>query len=91
MFRHILILQELIRRQHRNAVPRAHLMAKGAADAAGEINRADLHYAFMAVARDDADAIHRTDVHAGFAAGAHVFIQQGKNFGQLLLGHSFLL
>ena len=66
-------------------------MAQRAADASWQIDRADLKGAFVAGPGDDADAIHRTDRHARFAAGAHVFIQQSKNFGQLLLRHYILL
>ena len=38
----VLVLDELIGRDHRDAVPRAHLVAQRASDAAGEVDRADL-------------------------------------------------
>ena len=84
----ILVLQKLIRRQHRDAVPRAHLVAQGAADAAREVDGADLEGALVAGAGDGADAIDGADDQAGFAPGAHVFIEQGQDFGELLLCHS---
>jgi len=41
----------------------------------------------VARAGDDVDAIDGADGHAGFAAGAHVFVEEGEDFGQLLFGH----
>ena len=84
----VLILQELIRRQHRDAIPRAHLVAQRAPDAAGEIDRANLKRQLMPWARNDADAVDGADGHARFAAGAHVFVEQRQSFGELFLGHS---
>ena len=83
----ILVLKELIGGDHRNAVPRANLMAQGAPDAARQVDRADLKRNLMPRAGNDADAIDRADDHARLAAGAHVLIEQGQHFGQLLLGH----
>ena len=87
----LLILQELIRWNHRDAIPRADLMAEGAADAAGEIDGADLEDHFVARAGDDVDAIDGADGHAGFAAGTHVFVEEGEDFWQLLLRHDILI
>ena len=38
----VLVLEELVGRDHRDAVPRADLVAERAADAAGKVDRADL-------------------------------------------------
>ena len=77
----LLVLKELIRGDHRNAVPRADLVAQRAADAAGEVDGADLEDHLVARAGDDVDAIDGADGHAGFAAGAHVFVEEGEDFG----------
>ena len=83
----VLILQELIRRDHRDAVPRADLVAQGAADAAREIDRADLKRQLVARAGDDLDAIDGADAHAGLAAGAHILVEQCQGLGEFLLRH----
>ena len=87
----ILVLQKLIRRDHGDAIPGADLVAEGAADTTGKIDGADLKGQLVPRAWDDADAVDRADRHAGFAAGAHVFIKQRQNLGELLLGHYDLL
>jgi hypothetical protein len=83
----VLILQELIRGDHRDAIPRADLVAERAADAAGEVDRADLKRQLVAWAGNEADTVHRADGHARLAAGAHVFIEEGEDLGELLFGH----
>ena len=83
----LLILKELISGDHRDAIPRANLVAERAADASWQVDRADLKGSFVPRAGDYRDAIDGTDHHARLAAGAHVLIEQGENFGQLLLGH----
>ena len=45
----------------------------------------------VARAGDRADAIDRADDHARLAAGAHVLVEQGQHFGELLLRHYSLL
>ena len=91
MFVSILVLEELVGRDHRDAIPRADLMAERAADAAGQVDGADLKSRFMAWAGDRADAIDRTDGHTRFAAGAHVLVEKGQNFGEFLLRHRHLI
>src|SRR5437868_2241390 len=83
----VFVLQKLIGGDHGDAIPWADLMAQRAADAAGEVDRADLERQLMAWAGDDADAVHRANRHARLAAGAHVFVEKGKGFGELLLSH----
>ena len=85
--RRVLVLQKLVRRDHRDAVPRADLVAECAADAAREVDRADLEALLVARAGDEVDAIDRADRHARFAARAHVLIEQGQNLRKLLLRH----
>jgi len=80
-------LEELIGGDHGDAVPGTDLMAESAADAAGEVDGADLEDDFVARAGDDVDAIDRADGHAGFAAGTHVFIEEGEDFGEFFLRH----
>src|SRR3954467_1420663 len=77
--RRVGILEELIRRQHGDAVPRANLVAQRAADAAREVDGADLEDALVAVAGDRADAIDRANDEARLAARAHVLIEQGQH------------
>src|SRR5438552_2503708 len=79
----VFVLKELIRRQHGDAVPRTNLMAQRAADATGEVDGADLERLLVPRAGDCADAIDRADDQARLAARAHVFIEQGQNFGEL--------
>ena len=86
---HILVLQELIGGDHGDAVPRADLVAQGAADAAGEVDGAGLEGGFVPRAGDDADAVDGADDQAGFAAGTHVFIEKGKSFRKFFLGHGY--
>jgi hypothetical protein len=62
--RRVLVLQKLIRRDHRDAIPRADLVAQRAADAAGEVDRADLETLLVPRAGDQVDAIDRADRHA---------------------------
>ena len=87
----VVVLQELIGRKHRDAVPRADLMAERAADATREVDRADLKRLLVTRTGDGADAIDRTDAETGFAAGAHVFVEQRQNFWELFLGHAVSL
>ncbi len=87
----LLVLEELIGGDHGYTVPWADLMAEGAADAAGEIDGADLEDVFVARAGDQRDTIDGADGHAGFAAGAHVFVEEGKDLRQLLLSHDILI
>ena len=84
-------MQELIGGNHGDAVPRADLVAECAADTAGEIDGADLKDHLVTWAGNEMDAIDRADGHAGFAAGAHVFVEESEDFGQLLLGHDILI
>jgi len=86
----VVVLQELVGREHRDAIPGADLVTKRAANAAGEVDRADLERELMPRAGDDADAIDGADGHAGFAAGTHVLVEEGENFGELLLCHGLL-
>ena len=79
-FRRVRVLQELVGRQHGDAIPRADLVAERAADAAGEVDRADLERLLVTRAGDRADAIDRADRHARLAAGAHVFVKQRERF-----------
>jgi hypothetical protein len=83
----LIVLEELIGRNHGDAIPGADLVAEGAANAAGEIDGADLEDDLVARAGDDVDAIDGADGHAGFAAGTHVLVEEGQNFGELFLGH----
>src|SRR5882762_9191291 len=83
----LLILQELIGWDHRDAIPRADLVAEGAADAAGEVDGADLKNHLVARAGNEMNAIDGADGHAGFAAGAHVFVEEGEDLRKLLLSH----
>ena len=83
----LLILKELIGGNHGDAIPRANLVAERAADAAGQIDGADLKDHFVPRPGNDMDAIDRADGHAGFAAGAHVFVEEGEDFGEFFLGH----
>jgi hypothetical protein len=48
----LIILQELIGGNHRDAVPGADLVAEGAANAAGKVDGADLEDVFVAWAGD---------------------------------------
>ena len=77
LFRRLLVVQELVGGDHRDAVPRADLVAQRAADAARQVDRADLEALLVARARDEVDAVDRADGHARLAAGAHVFVEQG--------------
>ena len=83
----LLVLQELIRRDHRDAIPWADLMAQRAADAAGEVDGADLERLLVAMAGDGADAIDGADDQARLAAGAHVLVEEGQDLGEFLLCH----
>ncbi len=83
----VFVLQELIGGEHGDAIPGADLVAEGAADAAGEVDGADLEGDLVSGAGDDADAIDGADDEAGFAAGAHVFVEKGQRLGEFLLGH----
>src|SRR5438874_10837 len=87
----VLILQELIRRDHRDAVPRADLVAQGAADAAREIDRADLERQLVPRAGDDLDAVDGADAHERLAAGAHVLVEQRQGLRKFLLRHRYLI
>ena len=80
-FRRVRVLQELVGWNHRDAIPRADLVAERAADAAGEVDGADLEDRLVAMTGDDADAVDRADRHARLAAGAHVFVKQRESFG----------
>ena len=71
------VLEELVGGDHRDAVPGADLMAEGAADAAGEVDRADLEGGLVARAGDGAYAIDGTDGEARLAAGAVVGVDDG--------------
>ena len=73
----LLVLQELVRRQHRDAIPWTDLMAQRASDAARKIDRANLKCALMAWPRHRADAIDRADTQTGLAARAHVLVEKG--------------
>ena len=86
----VLVLEELVGREHRDAVPGANLVAEGAADTAGEVDRADLVDLLHARPRDRADAIDGAHHEARLAACAHVLIEQRENLGELLLGHRWI-
>ncbi len=88
---HIVVLDELIRRKHRDAVPRADLVTERTADAAGEVDRADLKRLLVPRAGDRADAVDGADRETGLAAGTHVFVEQRENFRKLLLCHVVFL
>jgi hypothetical protein len=81
------VLEELIGGDHRDAIPRADLVAEGTANAAGEVDGADLKSGLVARAGDGADAVNGADDQAGFAAGAHVLVEKGEDFGEFLFGH----
>ena len=83
--RRLLVLEELVRRDHRDAIPRADLVTQRAANAAGEVDRADLKGGLMARAGNSADAIDRAYRQTGFAAGAHVLVEQRQSFRKLFL------
>src|SRR2546423_24209 len=80
----LLVLQKLVRRQHRDAIPRADLMAQRTPNAARKIDRANLKCALVAWPRDRADAIDGADTQTRLAARAHVLVEQGQNFRKLL-------
>ena len=80
-----------IKRVSVNAVPGADLVAEGAADAAGQVDGADLKGQLVARAGNGADAVDGADDQAGLAAGAHVLVEQGQDFGELFLGHSCVI
>lgn len=62
-------------------------MTKSASNTPRQINRTDLKCRFVPGSGNRADAIDGTDRQTGFAAGAHVFIKQCQDLGELLLRH----
>jgi len=84
----VFVLEELVGGDHGDAVPGADLVAEGAADAAREVDGADLEGGLVTGAGDGADAIDGADAEAGFAAGAHVLVEEGQDFGEFLFRHS---
>jgi len=64
----VLVLQELIRRDHRDAIPRADLVTQCAADASGEIDRADLKGGLMSRARKAIEGGYFSEFRAEFIA-----------------------
>ena len=83
----LLILQELVGRNHGDAVPRTNLVAQRATDAAGKVDGADLKGGLVAMPGNDVDAVHRAHDQARFAAGAPGLVEQSQCLGELRLGH----
>ena len=86
--RRLLVLKELIGRDHRDAIPWTNLVAQRAADAAGKVDRADLECRLVTRAWHGADAIDRADRKTCLTAGAHVFVEKGQCLGKLFLCHA---
>lgn len=74
-------LDDLIRRCHRNHIPRADLSAQRTSDASRQINVTVLHDGLKLGAGHSVNAIHRTYGHACLATGAKVLIKNRQSLG----------
>lgn len=83
----VVVEKKLVGREHCDAVPRADLVTKRAPDTSGEIDRAHLMNLLHPRPRNRANAIDRAYHETRLAAGTHVLIEEGENFGELLLSH----